>query len=347
MAGSPLTGDFRAWERLQPTEWGPLPADAGGFLNADDPATKARFTTGVYSNTWENRAQSLNIEVVVDEAVAASYAPPLPVNPDNPTAWISLGAQGRSLGIVKFELKADLCPLAAENFMKLCESGVYRGSLMHRIIPGFCVQGGDYTIRSDEIPEDELFDLSLVEYRKGGRSIFSEVLFQDENSSLKHAGQGVLSMASEQRGQNGSQFFVMMGERAEPHLDRRYQAFGQVLSGMEVLQAVCCLGTTTGKVMQRVVMEDCGVGGPVSSEVTAAAGATAAPRRARLGRRQPVPPRLAIAAPRSDFARGTAALPRTPARAPVRSPAAVHQPPRRRSPAVGALPVAGRAAALL
>jgi hypothetical protein len=51
MAGSPLTGDFRAWERQQPTEWGPLPAEAGGFLNADDPATKARFTTGVYSNT--------------------------------------------------------------------------------------------------------------------------------------------------------------------------------------------------------------------------------------------------------------------------------------------------------
>ena len=132
-------------------------------------------------NRWENRAASLNSEVVVD--ASAPYVPPLPVNPENPQAWFSVSAQGRSLGVVKLELmvrnrgaalspclsqlaqrksptavhainpsliappppppkhvQADRCPLAAENFFRLCETGVYRGSFMHRIVPGCAIQ---------------------------------------------------------------------------------------------------------------------------------------------------------------------------------------------------------------
>eukprot|EP00192_Tetraselmis_astigmatica_P011476 CAMPEP_0117677020 /NCGR_PEP_ID=MMETSP0804-20121206/16521_1 /TAXON_ID=1074897 /ORGANISM="Tetraselmis astigmatica, Strain CCMP880" /LENGTH=351 /DNA_ID=CAMNT_0005486273 /DNA_START=80 /DNA_END=1131 /DNA_ORIENTATION=- len=256
MGSSPLSGDFQSWQRQQPTEWGPLLEEDGGWAN-DDEAQKFRFTTGVYSNVWETRAASLNIEVMVDSS--APYTPPLPVNPENPRAWITVCAQGRTLGNVEFELKADTCPLAAENFYKLCEAGVYRGTLLHRIIPGCMAQGGDYNIRCDTtVPEEDLFDLDLVEYRRGGRSIYEEVTFGDEDSTLKHVAEGVLSMASEARGVNASQFFVTYG--SQEHLDKRFQVFGQVLSGMEVLRAVSVLGTRNGTVVQKVVVEDCGAG---------------------------------------------------------------------------------------
>ena len=58
---------------------------------------------------WENRAASLNSEVIVDTSNA--YQPPLPVNPDNPQAWFSISAQGRSLGVVQLELKVTDCAL--------------------------------------------------------------------------------------------------------------------------------------------------------------------------------------------------------------------------------------------
>eukprot|EP00951_Prasinocladus_malaysianus_P007425 scaffold53359_cov26-Prasinocladus_malaysianus.AAC.1 len=212
---SPLVGNYQSWERQQPTEWGPLREEDGGCFNRDD-AAKTRFTTGVYSNTWETRARSLNIEVVVEKPFTP-YVPPLSVNPSNPTAWISIMAQGRSLGSVTFELK-----------------------------------GGDYNIRAEDgsFPKDQLFDLSLVEYRRGGRSIYEEVTFGDENLDLKHEGQasspspkaystltpayfGILSVASENPGVNGSQFFVTLPNEPLSYLDGRYQVFGQVLEGME------------------------------------------------------------------------------------------------------------------
>jgi len=233
-------------------------AEDGGFADLDD-SRKFRFTTGVYSNVWETRASSLKIEVLVDDSV--KYTPVFPVNQDNPRAWITVSAQGRTLGVIEFELKADWCPLAAENFYKLCEAGVFKGSYLHRIIPNCMIQGGDYNIRStDTVPEEELFDLSLVEYRRGGRSIFEEVTFPDEDLSIKHAGMGVLSMASERPGVNASQFFVTLADGPLRHLDGRYQVFGQVVSGMQVLKAVEPLGTEQGTVLQRVVLEDCGVG---------------------------------------------------------------------------------------
>jgi cyclophilin family peptidyl-prolyl cis-trans isomerase len=157
---------------------------------------------------------------------------------------MDLDADGRPLGRVTFELFSDHVPRTAENFRCLCtgeRGGVlhYKGSPMHRVIPGFMLQGGDFT-RGDGT---------------GGTSIYGEH-FADENFLLKHNKPGLLSMANAGRGTNGSQFFVTVA--ATSWLDDKHVVFGEVVAGMDVVRAVERMGTPTGQTSARIVVSDCG-----------------------------------------------------------------------------------------
>ena len=120
-------------------------------------------------------------------------------------------------GIVKLELWEDKAPNTVVNFVSLANAGRYDGVEFHRVIDGFMAQTGD------------------VQHKKGtggpGYSIPAEF-----DAKLKHE-RGVLSMArASDPDSGGSQFFIMLA--AAPHLDGQYAAFGKVIEGMDVIDAI-------------------------------------------------------------------------------------------------------------
>src|SRR5690625_805334 len=117
---------------------------------------------------------------------------------------------------IEIELYPDIAPNTVNNFVSLVRKGFYDGTIFHRVIPGFMVQGGDPTGTGTGGP---------------GYSIKGEFASNGFANDLKHT-RGVLSMArTGMPNSDGSQFFIMVAD--SPHLDGEYAAFGKVVSGME------------------------------------------------------------------------------------------------------------------
>lgn len=160
----------------------------------------------------------------------------------NPWVYLDIAIDGRPAGKIIIELAAHVTPRTAENFRALCtgEKGYgFKGSVIHRIIPGFMMQGGDIT-RGDGY---------------GGRSIYGGS-FRDENFRLTHIARGVLSMANAGPNTNSSQFFITFART--PWLNGKHVVFGRVISGMEVLGRVERAGSESGAPRWTVKITDCG-----------------------------------------------------------------------------------------
>ena len=124
-------------------------------------------------------------------------------------------------GIIDIELNEEVAPITCENFKKLVSEGFYNGLTFHRVIPGFMIQGGD--------PEG-------TGMGGPGYGIHGEFAANGFENNLKHT-TGVLSMARSQRPNSaGSQFFIMVDNA--PYLDGQYAAFGKVIEGIDVAQAI-------------------------------------------------------------------------------------------------------------
>ncbi len=119
-------------------------------------------------------------------------------------------------GTMKIELYPQVAPNTVNNFISLVNKGFYNGTIFHRVIPGFMIQGGD--------PEG-------TGMGGPGYSIKGEFSANRFSNDLKHS-KGVISMArSMSPNSAGSQFFIMVNDA--PHLDGQYAAFGKVIEGIE------------------------------------------------------------------------------------------------------------------
>ena len=127
-----------------------------------------------------------------------------------------------SFGNIKFNLLSDIAPETVRNFSQLVKSGFYNGTLFHRIIPGFMIQGGD--------PNTKNPDKST--WGQGGPGYNLKAEF-NSRSHLR----GIVSMArATDPDSAGSQFFIVTSDST--FLDRQYTVFGEVVDGMEVADKI-------------------------------------------------------------------------------------------------------------
>ncbi len=119
-----------------------------------------------------------------------------------------------TLGNIEFELFDDAAPKTVENFVSLANKGFYSGVIFHRVVPGFVIQGGDPTGTGTGGPG----------YK-----------FDDEPVTMGYA-RGTVAMANAGPNTNGSQFFVCLADL--PQLPPNYTIFGQVVAGLNVVDAI-------------------------------------------------------------------------------------------------------------
>ena len=156
--------------------------------------------------------------------------------------FFDVAANSNPIGRIVFKLADDVVPKTSENFRQLCtgQNGYgYKGSIFHRVIPQFMLQGGDFTNFNGT----------------GGRSIYG-AKFADENFALKHTKPGQLSMANAGANTNGSQFFITTVPC--PWLDGKHVVFGEVVEGLDIVQKVESLGSATGKTKGKIEIVNSG-----------------------------------------------------------------------------------------
>jgi cyclophilin family peptidyl-prolyl cis-trans isomerase len=154
---------------------------------------------------------------------------------------------------IELGLFGTIAPKAVQNFVALCacNKGIgkvtgaplcYKGSLFHRVVTDFGIQGGDFSHRDGT----------------GGESIFSTRFFEDESFEVQFNRPYLLSMANTgTRDTNGSQFFINTG--LTMWLDNKNVIFGSVLDGEWVIDSIMKQSTYGGKPKVKITIVDCGV----------------------------------------------------------------------------------------
>lgn len=122
-------------------------------------------------------------------------------------------------GDIVFKLFPQIAPKAVENFIGLTKKGYYDGTIFHRVIKNFMIQGGDPTRTG-----------------RGGSSLWGEPFEDEFGSGVVFDRSGILAMANAGRNTNRSQFFITT--KPTPWLNGRHTIFGEVVDGLDVVNAI-------------------------------------------------------------------------------------------------------------
>ena len=135
----------------------------------------------------------------------------------------------KNFGEITAELYPDKAPETVKNFLSLVENGFFTGLIFHRVINGFMIQGGGFDVEFKQ---------------KKAKAIKGEFIANGFMSNdLRHT-EGVLSMArTSDPNSASSQFFIM--HKNAPHLDAQYAGFGKVIEGLDVVDKIANVKTTS------------------------------------------------------------------------------------------------------
>lgn len=180
--------------------------------------------------------------------------PTLPIVTER--VFLEISIDGENIGKIVFGLFGEVAPKAVHNFSSLCKCNLerkasrtgkdlcYKKSQIHRVIPNFIIQGGDYTNGDGT----------------GGETVFNGGLpFEDESFAVKHNRKYLLSMANDGKGKpntNRSQWFINTVKTQ--WLDGKNIIFGMVLSGKDVIKSIEKKGTNGGTPNALIIIEDSG-----------------------------------------------------------------------------------------
>jgi cyclophilin family peptidyl-prolyl cis-trans isomerase len=129
-------------------------------------------------------------------------------------------------GVIEIDLHTEGAPKAAANFIELARKGFYDGVVFHRLVPGFVIQGGD-----GEYGHLDKLDRGRLGTGGPGYKFADETFDGDYN-------RGAVAMANAGPNTNGSQFFIVLADLTGGKLPKKYTLFGQVTSGMDVVDAI-------------------------------------------------------------------------------------------------------------
>ena len=158
--------------------------------------------------------------------------------------YMDISVNNEPAGRIVMEMFDKTVPKTCENFRCLATGEKrfgYKGTVFHRIIPGFMVQGGDIDHMNG----------------RGGRSIYGKS-FPDENFEIRHSEPGLLSMANAGPNTNRSQFFITTDRNGTSHLDGKHVVFGRVIQGMDLVYKLESVGSDSGTTTSKVEIIDCG-----------------------------------------------------------------------------------------
>ncbi len=189
-------------------------------LLAGDSGADTTFTSGTNSSGIHQHDENCNHEIPATDPQPSRKNGGDGATLETAKATHYATIEIENYGTIKAELYGNTAPISVQNFVTLAESGFYEGLTFHRIIKGFMMQGGAPNSTSPDV-----------------QSIEGEFASNGIENNLLHK-RGVLSMArSSVMNSASSQFFIM--HETSPHLDGDYAAFGMVIEGLDVVDAVC------------------------------------------------------------------------------------------------------------